>query len=751
MGKITRRVLLGTGAVVGGGLALGIALTPNRLRYTAPGVAVKDERLLNTWVKITPDNIITVINPHSEMGQGSHTGIPMMLAEELEADMSLVRMEEAPAHPHYANNGLVRGFATELGAPAALTSDVSDIMLKYVDFAFYKLAQSQGIQVTGGSSAIRFTGELEMRRAGAAAKEMLLKAAAKEWGVDVSELVAVKSVVRHDASGKSATFGELATAAAEFKPSMTPTLKDPKDFTIIGTNVGRFDVPSKVDGTARFGIDAEVPGLLYAAIRQAPVFGGKLESCDEGAIAGRRGIKQVVKLDDAVVVVADNYWRAEQALAALPVTFSDADNGTVSSESIFSKFSDVLSQEAEVKADFEDGDPQGEISAASNVIEAEYKVPYLAHAPMEPLNCTASVNGKTCEVWVGHQNPLGARVAVAAALETDLENVTINNAVMGGGFGRRFQVDNVIQAVKVSQQVGAPVKLIWSREEDLRHDFYRPAVSNAFKAVLDDNGMPKAWVNKYTNIGSNEPADSPLIPYNIPHQDIHGVITTTHVPNGAWRSVGHTQHSFFNESFIDELAHVAGRDPFEYRRDLLAHLPRYQKVLVTAADAAQWATPLAAGRARGIALEHSFGSIVAQVVEISLGDFGQVKVEKVTCAVDCGRAVNPRLVESQMQSGIIYGLTAALYGNIEIVDGAVAQGNFPDYEMVRLEQAPIMDVHIIDSGEDWGGVGEPGTPPITPAVANAIFALTGERVRELPLNKYEFKLKDAEQKVSMRM
>jgi len=743
MGNITRRFLLGTGAVVGGGLALGYAFAPNRLTLSAPGVAVKDEVLLNTWVKITPDNVVTVIVPHSEMGQGSQTGLPMMLAEELEADMSLVRMEEAPAHPNYANNELGRGFI--------VGNRVPDFMLRQVDFAFFKLAQSMNLQITGGSTAVRYTGEVGMRRAGAAAKQMLLSAAAEEWDVPVFELEAKQSVITHTPSGRSATFGALSTAAAKMTPDPSPKLKDPKDFTIIGTNFPRYDVPSKVNGSALFGIDAKVPGLLYGAVRKAPVHGGRVESHDAQAIAGRRGVKGVVDLGDCVVVVADNYWRAEQAAAALPIRFSDGGHGNVSSETVFADLENVVRSDKKGKTDTKSGDAYGTIETSGRVVEASYKVPFLSHAAMEPMNCTAHVNGKTCEVWVGHQNPLGGRAAVAEILDTDIENVTFNNTLMGGGFGRRSETDNLRIAVLTSQKMGAPVKVIFSREQDIQHDFYRPAVVSDMKAALGEDGLPVAWANRYSNIGNNEPEDSPLIPYNIANQDIRGVESSVHIQLGPWRSVGHTQHSFFNESFVDELAHAAERDPYDYRRDLLAHSPRHRDVLVLAAEKAGWGTPVPAGRARGIAMEHSFGSIVAQVAEISLDEFGQVRVHKVTAAVDCGRAVNPGLVEAQIQSGIIYGLTATLYGNIEIENGAVRQSNFPDYEMIRLAQAPEMAVHILNSGEAFGGIGEPGTPPIAPAVANAVFSLTGQRVRELPLNKHQFKVKDSTPQVSMRM
>ena len=360
------------------------------------------------------------------------------------------------------------------------------------------------------------------------------------------------------------------------------------------------------------------------------------------------------------------------------------------------------------------------------------------------MNCTAVVKGGKCEVWVGSQNPLGDRAHAAEALGFDPDNVTVHNQFMGGGFGRRARGDYVKQAVRIAAEVDQPVKLIWSREEDTQHDYYRPAVANKFKAVLGDDGLPKAWSNRYIDVGQNEPEEAPEIPYGIANQDIRKVSTSQPIPVGPWRSVGHTQHSFFNESFIDELAHRAGQDPFEYRRQLLKHLPRHKKVLETAAEKANWGAPLPAGRARGIAIEQSFDSIVAQVAEVSLSEAGDVKVHRVCAAIDCGTAINPNSVEAQIQGGIIYGLTAALFGEITIAAGRVQQSNFHDYRMVRLSDAPIMDVHIINSGEATGGCGEPGTPPIAPAVANALFVLSGERVRSLPISAHKLRLKSSE-------
>ncbi len=749
--KWTRRTFIGAGALVGGGLILGVTASPNRLKISGDGVADEGETILNTWVKISPDNQVTAIIPHSEMGQGATTGLAMMLAEEMDADWTKVDFIEAPATDDYANNELGRAVLVgEVNVPGSI--------FKMIDYTMFAVAQQMNMQVTGGSMSIRTTGEFGMRRAGASARHMLLEAAAQEWGVDVADLTAKNSTISHAGSGKSATYGGLASLAAQLEPPMQPALKDPKKFELVGTTQPRFDIPAKVDGSAEFGIDVEVDGMLYAAIRQAPVYGGKVKSVDESAIAGRRGIKKVVVVDgdsvgpiqtilgslateNGVAVVADNYWRAEQALADLSIEWDNGDASGVSDMTIAASYKDVLDA-GEGKADVKKGDAEQSVDGGT-LVEAEYSVPFLAHAAMEPLNCTAWVRDGKCDIWVGHQNPLGARGFAAKAAGLKETDVMVHNKFLGGGFGRRATADFVVQSVLIAKEVGAPVKLVWSREEDMKHDRYRPAVANRMKAVLGQDGKPFTWSNLYTNTGQNEPVDAPWIPYGIANQLIRGAEYETPVPLGAWRSVGHTQHSFFNESFIDELAHAAGADPYEYRRELLKNAPRHKAVLELAAEKAGWGGTLPSGHALGIALEQSFDSIVAQVAEVSIDERGKPKIHKVTAAIDCGLAVNRGQVEAQVQSGIIYGLTAALYGQINIENGGAVQANFPgQYEMVRLNEAPIMDVHVLNSYAKTGGAGEPGTPPISAAVANAIFVLTGERVRRLPLNDYEFKPKE---------
>ncbi|TDI57903.1 MAG: xanthine dehydrogenase family protein molybdopterin-binding subunit [Alphaproteobacteria bacterium] len=728
MGKFTRRAFMATGGLVGGGLALGFAFAPNRLTiYTADPDSADAQ--LNTWVMITPDNKVVVTVPHAEMGQGSQTGLPMMLADELDADWSTVSMVQAPATEIYANSDLARGF---------VLGDVSlpNSIFRLLDYSLFKLSGMIGVQNTGGSSAVRYTGNMAMRSAGAAAKHMLLQAAATRWGVSASSLTASESVVTHAASNQSATYGELASEAALMEVPLQPTLKSPDQFTLIGTSQPRFDIPSKVDGSAEYGIDVEVPGMLYAAIKHAPVFGSKYQATNLSEVRASRGVMDIVELDGAIAVVADNFWRAKIALDMMELQCIGGDRQSMTSAQIYDRYAEAaLSEDGSYDADI--GDTAAALAQSDRIVKASYRVPFLAHAAMEPLNCTASVTKDRCDVWVGHQNPLGARAAAAVAAGMDADNVTIHNRMLGGGFGRRTPTDFVTQAVTLSRQVGAPIKLIWSREEDIQHDMYRPAVANHMSAALDADGMPTAWTNSYTNSGQNEPAESPLTQYAIPNQSIKGVDVDSAVPIGAWRSVGHTQHSFFNESFVDELAVEAGIDPYQYRRKLLADMPRHRKVLDVAAQKAGWGEPLPAGRARGIAIEQSFGSIVAEVAEVSVSDDGDVTVHKVTAVIDCGTAVNPDSVVAQIEGGIIYGLTAALYGDIEIADGCVVQTNFPDYPMVTLQQAPDIEVHIINSGEAIGGVGEPGTPPIAPAVTNAIYQITGKRIRNLPISAHD--------------
>ena len=734
LGKWTRRGLITAGVVAGGALVVGIAIRPgHRAPKLRDVVADPDEALLNLWVKIGPDNRTTAIVPHAEMGQGVHTALAQMLADELDADWNLVDVQEAPAHEEYANHNLAKGFLFgDAEIPRALVGTVDGVVLK--------LTQAMDLQITGGSLSVRATGLHGMRVAGAAAREMLAKAAATAWNVPQRELVLRNSHIRHEESGRRATYAEFAAAAAEITPSSKPRLKDPKAFSLIGTSAKRQDIPAKVDGSAAFGIDARLPDLKTATVRGCPVFGGRVAAVEESAALRLPGVERVVNLGDAVAVVADGYWHANRGLAALAIEWTTNGREAVDQAGVFAQFDGVLAQaEVDGAGDLEvdQGDCEAALAAASKRLEAEYRVPYLAHAAMEPMNCTAWLHDGVCEIWTGTQNPLGARAAAADAIGLEPDNVIVHNAYLGGAFGRRSVHDYVVQAVRVAQAAKAPTKLIWSREEDIAQDRYRPAVTSRFGGGLDDKGHPIVWTNLY--VDKHEPAEAPRIPYAIDNQRIASMPSPTHVPFGVWRAVDHSQHAFFTESFIDELAVLANADPYRFRRDLLAHKPRHRKVLDAAAEAAGWGGELGPGRGRGIALHESFGSIVAEVVEARV-DTGNVRVERVVCAIDAGYAVNPDGLTAQMESGIVYGLTAASYGEISLESGRVKQSNFHDYPMLRIDEMPEVDTVIVNSGGPLGGAGEPGTPPLAPALANAIHDAIGVRIRELPVSKHDLRV-----------
>ncbi len=731
MVMITRRKLMVSAGLAGGGVLLGFAMAPFSTIDRARKLAAGDGALLVTWVKITPDNRVTVIVPHSEMGQGIHTALPMMLAEELDADWNLVRMEQAPADMAFANGALAKGYLSgDASIPKFLTG--------LTDFTGRKIAEFMNMQMTGGSTSVRFTGVVGMRRAGAAARWMLIQAAANEWNVAADEITTKDSKLLHAASGRSATYGEMASKVVDFDPPANLALKDPKNYTIVGTPKPRFDVPSKVDGSAIYGVDMRLPNMMFAAIKACPVFGGKLKSYDATAVSAMRGIKSVHGVgESSVAVIADNYWRAQQALLALPVTWDEGANAAHSSTSILAGMQAAL-QKGNFETDHDFGDADGATKTAAKLVEASYSVPYLAHATMEPMNCTAHFTGGKLEIWGGFQDGLGARVKAAQVADIPLENVTLHHTAMGGGFGRRGSTLNYMdQAILLAKQVDFPVNVIWSREEDMTQDYYRNASVANMRAGLDAAGRPVSWQQDYTE--KRDPEDATWIPYAIADRRARVVSGTDPIPFGAWRSVAHTQHGFFIESFMDELAHAAARDPFEFRRDLLGDAPEHKVVLEAAAQMSGWGTPLPLGRARGIALRQSFGTIVAQVAEVSVNGEGQARVHRVWCAVDPGEVVNPDTFVAQMESGIIYGLTAALYGEISIAGGRVVEQNFPDYEMIRQADTPMIEVKLMPSGRPTGGAGEPGTPPIAAAVSNAIFSLTKQRIRSLPLRKHDLR------------
>jgi isoquinoline 1-oxidoreductase beta subunit len=724
---VSRRFVIVTGIAAAGGLAVGYALTPFSTVDRAKGLIGKEGATpLSAWVRIGTDNSVTVIVPHSEMGQGTHTAMPMMLAEELEADWSLVRMEQAPADMAFANGSLAREYLRgDMSIPSWMSGTA--------DFGARKAAEILNLQITGGSTAVRFTGVRGMRVAGAAAREMLIKAAAAAWNVPAGEIVAKQSRLTH-ASGKSATYGEMAAAAAAFEPSIDPPLKAKSAYTIVGKPIARFDIPAKVDGSATYGLDVRLPQMSYAVVAATPVFGGTLTSVDEAPAKAMRGVKKVVKLPDAVVVVADNTWRAKEALAALKPVWNDGANGALTQASIFASMDAAL--KGDLTEDHGMGDVDAALKAGGRVIEADYRVPFLAHATMETVNCTAQFEGGKLAIWGGFQDGLGARVRAAKVSGLPVEDVTLHHTMMGGGFGRRGStLDYLDKAIAVAREVEGPVQLVYTREEDMTHDFYRHASVARMKAVLSADGKVTAWLHTFAE--KHEPPEAVRVNYDFPNQAARYATGTNPIPWGAWRSVDHTQQGFFIETFMDELAHAAGKDPFEFRRAHLVGAPRHKAALEAAAEMAGWGAAPASGRARGIAIREAFGTIVAQAAEVSIGEDGRVRVHNVWTAADPGEVVNPATFTAQMQGGAIYGLTAALYGEISIDKGRVVQQNFPDYDMVRMAQAPAHAVRIIESGARTGGAGEPGTAPIAAAVGNAIFALTGARIRELPFRKFD--------------
>ena len=609
------------------------------------------------------------------------------------------------------------------------------------------IAELINMQITGGSTAIRFSGHYGMRMQGAAARQMLLRAAADRLDVPVSDLTTENSTVIHKKTDKVLTYGELAHNASKIDIPSDPPLKDRSDFKIIGSSKPRFDIPAKVDGSARYGVDVYLPDMKYAAIKTSPVFGADVIDYDDTNVKKMPGVLKVIQLPGAMAVVANSFWQAKQAVDKLPVNFSNEANSSLNSESIYQQYANDLGQVEDIgEDDVIKGDAPSVLATATKTLKAEYKVPYLAHAAMEPVNSTVWVKSDgTVEFWAGLQDALSASALISDLLQVPMENVKAHHTAMGGAFGRRGGTLNFLeQTTLIAKEMSVPIKLIWTREEDIQHDYYRPAVTSQFAAALDDNNQPIAWINSY--IGKNEPPEAAHIPYAIDNQQIRYVTSETPIPFGPWRSVAHSQQGFFTESFIDELANSANKDAYQFRRDLLKHSPRHLKVLDTVAEKATWSEKLPANWGRGIALQTSFQSVVAQVVEVSMID-GNLKPERVVCVIDCGYAINPDNVISQMESGIIYGMTAALYGDISIKDGRVQQSNFDDYEMLRINESPKIETYIVESDNSLGGVGEPGTPAIAPAIANAIFNLTGTRVRTLPVKRYDFNWKPEAERV----
>ena len=757
-----RRTLLLSGLGVSGALIVGFGMLPPRSRLgTATTLAAHDGEIgLNGWIKIATDGTVLLAMNRSEMGQGVHTALAQLVAEELNVPLTRVRLVEASNDSIYGNVAMFVGSlplhprTSEPGAESTLT--------KLGTWTVAKLARELGVNATGGSSSIADAWQ-PLRLAAATARQALLGAASLRWKLPLSELQLKDGRISH-ASGPSAHFGELAQEASATPPGEV-TLKTAAQWTLIGKPAPRQDLAAKVNGTARFGIDARPEGLLFAAIRHAPMLGGSPGGMATNATLAQPGVLRVVSLagyaggHPAVAVVARTSWHAMRAAQAMEIAWQPRPAGPLDSAAIAASL--VASAKTAARdglAFTSQGDAAKAFADAPKKLVALYEAPYLAHAAMEPMNCTVRVlNGKV-EIWAPTQVPGLARALAAQVAGVDAEAVTLHVTYLGGGFGRRLDIDFVGQAVRVAMDCGGlPVQLLWSREEDTTHDFYRPAGAAFCQAGLDATGKPVAlqigsagdaitprWMARVLPALAG-PIDMPDKtaseglydqPYDVPHIRIAHSATTHGVPVGYWRSVGHSHNAFFTESFVDEMAHAAGADPLAFRLSLLGGLPRHAAVLKLAAEKAGWGQDLPelkkAGRARGLALHESFGSIVAEVVEVSLVD-GKPKVHRVVCAVDCGVVVNPGIVAQQMEGAVIFGLTAALFGRIDIKDGAVQQKSFPDYPLLTLAQTPLIETHLIASERLPTGIGEPGVPPVAPALANALFALTGVRLRRLPL------------------
>ena len=704
----SRRTLLQAGAAAGGALLVGF-LAPLGAAVGKAGDAPAKGFAPNAFIRIDPAGQVTLVMPQVEMGQGTYTSISMILAEELDADWSKVALEHAPPNEAlYANPVL-------------------------------------GVQATGNSNSVRAFWT-PLRKAGAGTRAILVQAAASGWGVDPASCRTEASQVIHDASGRRIGYGALTARAATLKPPADPPLKSPADFRLIGKPLKRLDTPAKVDGSAQYGIDALPDGVKFAAVAHCPVFGGKVAHVDDSQAKAVPGYRQTVVLEDLVAVVGDHTWAARQGLAALVVTWDEGPNAGVNTAEVMSRLRAASLRQGVV------GKSRGDVgkALANDAVEVTYDVPFLAHTPMEPMNCTAHVTPAGCEVWVGTQVMTRAQAQAAAGAGVPLEKVTVHNHLLGGGFGRRLEADMVFDTARIARQVDGPVKVVWSREEDIQHDVYRPAWHDRFSAHLKD-GRIDGW--KHVITGSSvlarwlPPAfvdgkdfdawDSAIdMPYDIPNFHVEYVREEPPgVPTGFWRGVGPAHNVFVIESFVDELAHKAGKDPVEFRLAMLDKAPRLKAALKLAADKAGWGSPLPPRCGRGVSVQPSFASWIATVAEVEVDDEGQVNLRRVVCAVDTGIAVNPDTVAAQLQGGIIFGLTAALYGKVTVENGRVQQSNFHDYRMLRIDETPPIEVYVIPSGEAPGGIGETGAVTAMPTLANAIFAATGKRLRSLPVDR----------------
>ncbi len=734
LGKWSRRGFIGAGVLAGGGLLIGIGVRPgNPIGALGPKVAAgAGEQLVNSWVKIDTDNIVTAIVPHCEMGQGAHSVLAQMLADELDAAWDNVRVMQAPADGSYVVSDTARMFA------APFTLNAADWLEPTWDGLFTKLGQSMDLLITGGSSSIRTTGQHQMRIAGAAARQMLVGAAADAWGVPAAEIATRDSMLVHEASGNSAPYSEFASAAAEQSMDHTPTLKTRDQYRLMGRSKARTDIPAKINGTAEFGIDAVPDGLelSYAAVVRPPVPGTSVISMDASRAEGMSGVLQILNMGNFVAVVADSYWQAQQAINTVGIEWSQSESPVKTMDDQFAVFSSALDAAGDTGGDqaAARGDAPGALANAATSIDAEYRAPYLAHAPMEPLNCTAHVADGKCDIWTSTQVPLMARSEVASTVGIGADDITIHHPYLGGAFGRRLGSEYVAMAARVAQATGYPIKMIWSREEDTQKALYRCADMSRMRAGLDESGALIAYDSVFTQ--RHDPAEA-CVPamYDIANTSVRVAEAELHLPFQAWRSVDHSQQGFFIESFIDEAAAAAGADPLEYRLSMLTNAPRHTAVLEKVAEISNWREPSAEGTAKGVAIVESFGTIVAEVIEVDMTS-GKPKMTNCWAVCDAGYVMNPDGFRNQIEGGIVFGLTAAMYGELELEDGAIVQSNFHDYRMLRMNEVPNIEVALINSGDvPVGGAGEPGLPPAAPALANAIFAASGTRLRELPIAK----------------
>jgi len=704
---LSRRGFIKVVSTAGAGLVLGFHIPIQRKNEAF--TAEVDSFSPNAWLRIDPDDSITVMVFRSEMGQGVRTSIPMIVAEELEADWTKVRYEQAELDPKY------------------------------------------GRMRTGGSASVRTNME-KLRKAGAAAREMLITAAAQTWAVDRAMCRAENGAVIHTPTGKRLSYGQLVATASQLSVPENPLLKNPADFKIMGKRLPRLDTPEKVDGSAKFGLDMQVPGMLYAVVARCPVFGGKVARFDATKAKALPGVKDVFEIESGIVVVADSTWHAIKGREALEITWDEGPNAGLSSDSIRQTLIEKSKSEGAVAQ--KEGDMAAVFASAAKKIEAVYNVPYAAHATMEPMNCLAHFKDGRCEIWAPTQSPERAQGETAAALGITDKDVILHLTLMGGGFGRRLEVDYVVEAARVAKAINAPVKVTWTREDDMQHDRYRPVSHHVLSGALDNNGQLAAWSHRVVApsvIGQATPdriqngldrsaVDCAVeMPYHIPNLLVDYVWSPFGVPVGWWRAVYGSQNVFAVESFVDELAALAKMDPYQFRLQMLEKSPRMKNVVELAAAKAGWSKRLPKGHGVGIACSFEFGTYVAEVAEVSIDKKTGARVHRVVAAVDCGLYVNPDTIEAQIEGAIVYGLSAALKGAITIEKGRVVQKNFWDYPLPRIDEMPKVEVHLVQSNEAPGGIGEPGLPPIAPAVANAIFTITGKRIRRLPIGVEDFK------------